>query len=384
MKKLNWTSFELKHDSNVNEAFERMTYALFCNRFNLENGLMALKNQIGIETEPVEVNGQMFGFQSKYLEPATKFNIKKKAFIDTLIKAKRKNPEINTIFFYVNKAYSEPTKGSTKHPQYIIEIEEKAKELDLKIEWQFPSQIQKQLSNPDNLRIAKEFFPEYVEKNSLEFQKGSKEYYLDISRTAMIQIEIAKITNGFTSHWTKDKDYFNQFYSFVDFRNEIIAEQIFRFLLQSVSTANRLFMNSSVAWSVHSLVITYFPSSYNEEESKLRIENGIDCVYIGFNLSCYALLRANDFRTAELGLNILKYVYREAKRKEYKELIKLVEERYEELERILDRPERNDLENAKKLVRIFKEDIENSSLAFPALPERLYALVLESDKSSKL
>ena len=66
MKKLNWPSFEVKHDGCLNEAFERMTYALFCNRFNLEYGLPAFKNQIGIESGAGRVDGGSVGFESRY------------------------------------------------------------------------------------------------------------------------------------------------------------------------------------------------------------------------------------------------------------------------------------------------------------------------------
>src|SRR5690554_3870976 len=217
MKKLNWPSFEVKHDGNLNEAFERMTYALFCSRFNLKYGLAGLKNQIGIETEPAEVNGELIGFQSKYIEQPTKFSAKKKAFIDSLIQSKNKNPTLSTILFYVNKSYSEPTKGSEKRPKYIEEIEKKADELGLKVEWQFHTQIQKQLSNPENLRIAKEFFPEFVEKYTKEHLEGSKEFHLEISRTALIQVEIAKLKQEFSSDWSKNIELLDKFYAFIEF-----------------------------------------------------------------------------------------------------------------------------------------------------------------------
>jgi hypothetical protein len=48
--------------------------------------------------------------------------------------------------------------------------------------------------------------------------------------------------------------------------------------------------------------------------------------------------------------------------------------------RTLDRPERNDLENAKQLVAVFKEDLDTYDLSFPTLPEHLYNLILNSDK----
>lgn len=383
MKRLNWASFEVKHDGNLNEAFERMTYALFCNRFNLKNGLAGLKNQIGIETEPAEVNGEWIGFQSKYIEQSTKFNAKKQVFIDSLIQSKNKNIKLNTILFYVNKTYSEPTKGSEKRPKYIEEIEKKADELGLKVEWQFPSQIQKQLSNPNNLRIAKEFFPEFIEKDSKEHKKGSREFHLEIARTAQIQIEIAKIKQEFSSDWSENERLVNDFYAFVDFTNETIANQIFTFLHHRVSKMARSNIAIDVASSIEGLVLTYFPSSFDDKDKAMRIENGKQCIYAGFNLCYDAFIYTKNYRVAMWGLNIWKYIYREAKRNEYTELIEAINEQYKDLEFNLARPERNDLENAKELVKIFKEDLEDYSLSFPVLPEELYKLVIESEKSPK-
>jgi hypothetical protein len=60
-----------------------------------------------------------------------------------------------------------------------------------------------------------------------------------------------------------------------------------------------------------------------------------------FALSYDAFLYPNNFRIADYGLSILKFLYREAKRKEIKGLLQNVLNTYEELEQALNRPDGN-------------------------------------------
>lgn len=207
------------------------------------------------------------------------------------------------------------------------------------------------------------------------------ESLLEVTRTALIQIEIAKIKHEFTYDWSKSEDLFNKFYIYVDFRNEIIARDVLSFLNIHVSSGARSQMPSSVASSIFGLVLTYFSSSFGEgeEDSELRIENGKECIYSGFHLAYDALIYSGNYRVAEWGLSIWKFIYRESKRKGHTELTDLVLKKYEELEQTLNRPERNDLENAKELVKIFKDNLETYDLSFPVLPEHLYKLVKQFD-----
>ncbi len=372
MKKLNWSSFQVKFDGQEQSAFERMSNSLFCSRFNKPFGIFAHKNQVGIETEPIKINNEWIGFQSKYLEPTSTFLSYKKKIISSLEKAKEKNPKINVVYFYINKAFSESKKKGEKKAKYIIDIETKAEELNLSIVWQVPSHFEKQLSLSKNIRILKEFFPELVEEES---NSTKKEEYLEINRTAIIQVEIAKIKFDFTYDWSKSKEILDKLYVYTDFRNEIIARDILSFLNINVSSAARSNMPSSIAISIEGLVLTYFPSSYGKEDRDMRIKNGQQCIYIGFNLAYDSLIHTNNFEVAQWGLSIWKFIYRESKRNDMPELVEAVLEQYKELEQTLERPERDDLENAKQLVQAFKDDLETYDLSFPPLPEHLYKLM---------
>ena len=108
MPKLNWKIFEAKFDGKEQDIFEFLIYLLFTKEFNQPNGIQGYYNQAGIEKDPVFVNGQWIGFQAKFYK--TKISDNKQDFIESIKTAKNKNPEINKIYFYLNKEFSESSK----------------------------------------------------------------------------------------------------------------------------------------------------------------------------------------------------------------------------------------------------------------------------------
>jgi hypothetical protein len=105
---MNWKNFDLKNDKCEQQAFEQMSYLLFCAEFENRIGLFRYKNQTGIETEPVEQDGTFFGFQSKYY--TTSISENKSDIIDSIKKAKAKNNQLNVIYLYLNQELSESSK----------------------------------------------------------------------------------------------------------------------------------------------------------------------------------------------------------------------------------------------------------------------------------
>ncbi len=207
----------------------------------------------------------------------------------------------------------------------------------------------------------------------------TEEDVLRITKTAIILLEIEKIKEKYYNEkLDARKNTLVKLYRFTDHSNEKVANAIFYFL-DSIAHLAIAKNPSDIASSIHSLVFTFFPSSYNTEE-KERIENGKQCIYIGFNLAYDAFIHLNNFRIAEYGLSILKFIYQKGKRNGMPELAKAVLKQYNELEQTLDRPERNDLGNAKEFVKIFKEDLETKDLSFPILPEHLLKLTIKEDE----
>ncbi|KAB2858924.1 MAG: ATP-binding protein [Flavobacteriales bacterium] len=153
---MNWKIFGVKYDKRETWAFELMSYLLFCAEFNNKIGLFRYKNQIGIETEPIEKDGKYYGFQSKYYTTSIADN--KDDIIDAIKKAKSKNKQLDELFLYINQELSESTTKSKKKPQYQLDIEKAAKIEGINIQWRVPSHFELQLSLPDNKYINDIFF----------------------------------------------------------------------------------------------------------------------------------------------------------------------------------------------------------------------------------
>lgn len=250
------------------------------------------------------------------------------------------------------------------------------------------SRIEKEIhSLKDKERILATYFPKSRENiiveqkpvNDIVLEERNVENLLEISRTALIQIEIAKIKYEFDYSWNNGKDQLYSLRNYVDFANETISNYILEFLHLQLTSLTLSGMPTSVAYEINSLVLIYFPYRFREKSDN-QIVAVNHCLGIGFNLVYDALLYSNNFRIAQIGLSIWKFIYRESKRNNHSEIMDLVITQYKEIEQTLERPERNDLENAKEMLQIFKEDLETYSLAFPPLPEHLYELTLKSDK----
>ncbi|XMO87170.1 AVAST type 4 anti-phage nuclease Avs4 [Algibacter sp. AS12] len=153
---MNWNIFGLKYDKREQWAFEEMSYLLFCAELNNRIGLFRFKNQTGIETEPLEKDGEHYGFQAKYY--TVPLSGKKSEIISSIKKAKRENPKLSKILFYLNQEFSESTKTGQKKSKYHIDIEFEAKKLKLEIVWRVPSHFELQLALPENKYIYKDFF----------------------------------------------------------------------------------------------------------------------------------------------------------------------------------------------------------------------------------
>jgi len=150
---MNWNVFKVKNE-NHNKAFEMLCYILFCREHSMKSGIFRYKDQVGIETEPIEINGECIGWQAKFFEK----DIDKKQIKLSIEKAKKKNPKLNKIFLYTNYEFRESTKKDGKKPEKQKEIEVFAKNSGIEIVWGVPSHIEFQLSLPENKYLADVFF----------------------------------------------------------------------------------------------------------------------------------------------------------------------------------------------------------------------------------
>lgn len=163
MQELNWNNFKAKFNDKEPKTFEYLCYLLFCREVGQSTGIFRYKNQAGIETEPVLINGELIGFQSKFFD--VKINPQEIKY--SIEKAKNKNPKLNKIYFYINQEFSESSKKAGKEPKSKIDIEDFAKSKGLEIEWRVPSHIEAQLSHDENRALAQYFFS--LEKGVIDF-----------------------------------------------------------------------------------------------------------------------------------------------------------------------------------------------------------------------
>lgn len=156
MIEINWNQFSAKFSERQTSAFERLSYQLFCAEHENRIGIFRFKNQTGIETEPILVDGKLIGFQSKFYE--TKLSKNKADIIDSIEKAKTQNSKLSKILFYLNQEFSESSKKDKKDPQYKTEIEKAAAKINVEIDWRVPSFFERQLALEENKHLAIYFF----------------------------------------------------------------------------------------------------------------------------------------------------------------------------------------------------------------------------------
>lgn len=184
MKEINWNIFRAKFNGKETGSFENLAYQLFCTEHNNNIGIFRFKNQTGIETEPIQIENGLIGFQAKYYD--TKISDNKGDIIDSLTKAKRENPALDRILFYLNQEFSESSKKEKKDPDYKTEIEDEAKKINLNIEWRVPSHFERQLALPENQYLADFFFDD--KKGIIDFIDGLKKHTENIFHTIQTDI----------------------------------------------------------------------------------------------------------------------------------------------------------------------------------------------------
>lgn len=165
MQEINWNKFAAKFNGKEQSSFEWLCYLLFCDEFNKPTGILRYKNQAGIETEPIERDGRVIGFQAKYFE--TNISGNKVKIKDSIKKAKDRNPTIDKIIFYINQEFSESSIKGQKGPKYKIEIEEYASTLGIEIDWRSKSFFESLFVCDKNAAIAKHLFS--FEKSIIDF-----------------------------------------------------------------------------------------------------------------------------------------------------------------------------------------------------------------------
>ena len=105
-----WQSFAYKYRGREQIVFEDLARTLFRRELGIKVGLYQRVNQKGNETQVVEHNNKVIGFQSKYF----KDTIDEDNIIHSMRGAMEDNPRQTHYYIYCNLAFGEPKrrKGS--------------------------------------------------------------------------------------------------------------------------------------------------------------------------------------------------------------------------------------------------------------------------------
>lgn len=156
MIRIDWNIFSEKFALNAPLQFEFLAYCLFAYEFNIQYGLFRYRNHPGIETAPIDYNGKKIGFQAKFY--STNLSDNKVDIINSIKKAKIAHPELTDIILYTQQDHTYNTRGKSKPPAYLVEINECAKTLNLVIDWRTHSHIELMLTKTENKYLAEYFF----------------------------------------------------------------------------------------------------------------------------------------------------------------------------------------------------------------------------------
>ena len=118
---------------------------MFCYEFNRKNGIFRYFNQPHIETIPIQVCDKLIGFQAKYYADSVPMSGKEKDLIEAVEGAARSYPGITILYFYISREFSPSSKKDMVEPSYKINVENIAKNLNIRIEWRGLSNIEAQL-----------------------------------------------------------------------------------------------------------------------------------------------------------------------------------------------------------------------------------------------
>lgn len=140
-----WQTFAYKYRGREQDAFEDLARALFRKEMGVRGGLFQRVNHKGNETDVVEKEGRVIGFQAKYFTKG----IKASDIIDSMIGAKESYPEQTHYYIYCNQAFGNPRrKKGAKDTDPVLQktqaeesIEATARDLGLVLVWKLDKAI---------------------------------------------------------------------------------------------------------------------------------------------------------------------------------------------------------------------------------------------------
>lgn len=152
----NWGNFRAKFHGKEQKAFEWLCSLLFYKEHLHPTGALRYFNQAGIEADPIVVDDEVIGWQAKFINSdLARHKTELKKAIDN---AKRENPTLTRIYFFLNVDFPPSSKRGVKDPAYKVEIEEHAKSKGVEIAWRGAHFFESPFVCEENANVAKHFF----------------------------------------------------------------------------------------------------------------------------------------------------------------------------------------------------------------------------------
>lgn len=134
-------------------AFEDLCTHLFCTKLGLREAVSRRKNQWGIESDPVEVEGKVYAFQAKFYDAGTSLGDSKHK--DDLVKSVTAAGEAGAtdLIIFVNKDLTQ--NRTHEKPEYEKAVDAEAAKQGVEVHWWDKSRIQGTLDMPDYQHIRR-------------------------------------------------------------------------------------------------------------------------------------------------------------------------------------------------------------------------------------
>ena len=191
--KPDWDIFKSNFAENPQSNFEWMCYQLFCREFGKDKGIFRFYNQPTLETEPIEYNNDIIGFQAKFY--TVNLSERRDQILKIISDLKITYPNLTILYFYTNRDWTPSSTTRDRKTRVQNDIEKYALKKGIKIEWKTKSYFESEFVTIKNADITQYFF-----------NSNTNEYYKKIKKIQKEDIEISESEMFLTSLYIKEQE----------------------------------------------------------------------------------------------------------------------------------------------------------------------------------
>ncbi|MFX4218553.1 AVAST type 4 anti-phage nuclease Avs4 [Aliarcobacter butzleri] len=207
--KPNWEQFKSKFNDSPTYYFEYFCYLLFCLEYNKSRGVFRYKNQSGIEWNPIEVDGKIIVAQCKFYD--TSLGSHKDEIIEMLNTIQKNYKTPCELKFYTNQDWGQGKKQGINDSQPKIEIEAKAKEYNITIDWRTNESYFLSPEVAFNEELMKHFFADasiydLINEKQIHTERVLNNIYTQINfNSKIIEINKTREINALKNYLTSNQ-----------------------------------------------------------------------------------------------------------------------------------------------------------------------------------